>query len=385
MEKRTFAIVGGGIGGLTLAIGLQQKGFDVVVYENAPEVKPLGAGIVLAGNAMKAFANIGIDHHIVGAGRIMKQFVIREQSGRVITITNGDDISNSFGFVNTLTLHRADLHQALLGQLTAGTLVLGKRCIGFEQRVDGIHLSFADGASATAEYVIGADGIHSIFRKKLLPSSELRYSGYTCWRGVTGNIPRGFDFTSASESWGAGRRFGIVPLADDKVYWFATTNASFQDKTLAEYTLNDLRNLFSDFHVPVDHIISGTAPEHLLHHDILDVKPIRQFAFGRIALLGDAAHATTPNLGQGACMAIEDAVVLANCVAASSDIPSAFKVYQDKRIKRTTAIVNRSFGLGKLVQIENRFLAKLRNTAIRMTPDSIARQQVKFLYDVSFS
>lgn len=385
MIKERFAIVGGGIGGLTTAIALQQKGFDVVVYEHAKEWSPLGAGIVLAGNAMKAFREINLDTQIVGAGREMKQFVIKDEDGKVISRADGQKINQSYGLVNTLTLHRADLHQVLYSALLPDTVQLGKACIDFRDDKDGVRLFFTDGTSEVAQYIIAADGIHSIFRKKLLPAHGLRYSGYTCWRGVTNILPEDFDNTVASEIWGRGLRFGIVPLQNDRAYWFATANADQRDKKMSEFRIGDLVSLYRSFHDPVIKLIQGTRDEHLLHHDIVDFKPITQFAFGRIVLLGDAAHATTPNLGQGACMAIEDGVVLGNCLASASTPVQAFHQFQEKRITRTTQIVNTSYRLGKVVQTQSRILAQLRNMAMRMTPDSVAQKQARFLYDVSFS
>jgi 2-polyprenyl-6-methoxyphenol hydroxylase-like FAD-dependent oxidoreductase len=124
----------------------------------------------------------------------------------------------------------------------------------------------------------------------------------------------------------------------------------------------------------------------MLCHDIIDVKPIRQFAFGHILLCGDAAHATTPNMGQGACQAIEDAIVLANCMATySADIQKAFQVFEKKRISRTTRIVNTSWQIGKLAQIENKVLSNLRNGLMRLIPPSANEKQLQFLYNVDFT
>ncbi len=385
MIKERFAVVGGGIGGLTVAIALQQKGFNVVVYEHAREWSPLGAGIILAGNAMKAFREINLDEQILVAGREMKQFVIRDEVGKVIGRADGQKINQSYGLVNTLTLHRADLHNVLYNALLPHTVQLGKACIDFREDTDGVRLFFTDGTSVIADYIIAADGIHSMFRKKLLPTHGLRYSGYTCWRGVTSVIPEGFDNSVASESWGAGLRFGIVPLSKNRVYWFATANAGARDKKMSGYRIDDLVLLYNSFHDPVKKLIKGTRQENLLHHDIVDFKPIGQFAFGRILLLGDAAHATTPNLGQGACMAIEDGVILGNCLASSQTPLQAFQQFQQKRIARTTQIVNTSYRLGKIVQTESRIVAHLRNMAMRFTPESVTQKQVRFLYDVSFS
>src|SRR5690606_13716237 len=142
MKQKTYAIVGGGIGGLTLAIALQQKGYAVTVYENAPVIKPLGAGLVLAGNAMKAFAAIGLDQQVLKAGKEMREFVIFDQQGKTLSRANAEKINATFGVVNTLTLHRADLHAVLLNELTPGTVLLDKNCIDFKQEHDRVTLFF---------------------------------------------------------------------------------------------------------------------------------------------------------------------------------------------------------------------------------------------------
>src|SRR5690606_39263464 len=262
---------------------------------------------------------------------------------------------------------------------------LGKGCVDFKQESSGVTLFFSDGSSSHADYLIAADGIHSVFRKRLLLTSKIRYSGYTCWRAVIDQLPSNFNPDEASESWGLGVRFGIVPLSKNRIYWFATSNAQPNDKRMATMTPSEIAVLFKKFHSPVNELINATRQEQLLHNDILDVVPIKQFAFGNIVLLGDAAHATTPNLGQGACMAIEDAVVLANCMVTENDSLRAFKNFEKKRIARTTHIVKTSYTLGKVGQFSNPLLATIRNAAMRLTPESIAEKQLKFLYDVSFT
>jgi 2-polyprenyl-6-methoxyphenol hydroxylase-like FAD-dependent oxidoreductase len=385
IKSKSFAIVGGGIGGLTLAIALQKKGFSVKVYENAPEIKPVGAGIVLAANALKAYRAIGIEKEIMSAGREMKCFRLQDQKGNTLSKTEVSKIVAQYGTVSTLTLHRADLHQVLVRNLQPDTLILGKCCQSFEEKQNGITLNFKDGTSALTDFVVAADGIHSIFRKKLCPEVKLRYSGYTCWRGITATLPVGFNFEEASESWGAGKRFGIVPLSNGRVYWFATVNAPENDQEKDNLSVKDVETMFSEFHFPVKEIIANTNPVDMIKNDIIDIPPIKRFAFGRIVLLGDAAHATTPNLGQGACMAVEDAVVLANCLEISSEVVPAFQEYETRRVSRTTKIVNSSFQMGKVGQVANPLLVRLRDLAIRFTPESITDKQLRFLFDVTFS
>ena len=384
-NNRKFVIVGAGIGGLTVAIALQRHGFQVNVIEQAPEIRPLGAGLGLAANAVKAFTEIGIDGEVLRAGKALKKVLIKDRRGRILTFTDSEKISRKYGTVDNFTIHRADLHEVLLKHLQPGTVQLNKQCIDFEQHVDGVVLHFRDGQTMNAEYVIASDGIHSIFRRKLAPQSVVRYAGYTCWRAVIDNLPPGINLDETSETWGEGARFGIVPLSGNKLYWFACLNTTGNNATMRNYTVENLLSHFGNFHEPIPAILKCTNNEKLIWGDIIDLKPLGSFAFGNIILMGDAAHATTPNMGQGACLAIEDAVVLANLVRADKSVEEAFKKFEVKRVGRTEKIVRGSWTLGRVAQLENPLLVQLRNAALRVTPSSVAEKQLQFLYEVSFS
>jgi 2-polyprenyl-6-methoxyphenol hydroxylase-like FAD-dependent oxidoreductase len=264
-------------------------------------------------------------------------------------------------------------------------LVLGKTCAGFEQQSSDVTVIFKDGTKAQADYLVGCDGIHSAIRKMLLPESHPRYAGYTCWRGVIDDIPENVNMGETSESWGPGSRFGIAPLSNNRIYWFACLNARQNDPFMKSLTLPSLLIHFNSYHFPVREILQKTRTEELIWADIIDLKPIKNFAFGRVVLMGDAAHATTPNMGQGACLAIEDAATLANALEQCADGEEAFIHFERKRIARTTKIVNNSRTLGQVAQWENPLLTGLRNTMLKLTPARVTEKQVKFLTDVSFN
>lgn len=380
---KTFAIIGGGIGGLTLAVALQRKGIQATVYESAPQFKPLGAGLSLASNAMMALANIGIDQEVMRCGKAIKRMYCKDPQANVISFTDAEDLTSRFKVVNNFTIHRADLHNVLVSLLKPGTIQLGKTIADFEQGNDGVQIRFSDGTSAPSDYLIACDGIHSPVRKKLLPASKPRYAGYTCWRAVISELPVGFNTDETTETWGLGRRFGVVPLSDGRVYWFATLNAKENDPKMKAFTTRDLQTVFSNFHFPIPEILKLTRNDQLIWGDIIDIEPIKQFAFGKILHMGDAAHATTPNMGQGACMAIEDAATLTNALAKYSP-EDAFRKFEAHRIHRTTQIVNRSWTFGRLAQWENPVLIRLRNWLLKLVPQSTIDKQLKELYDVSF-
>jgi 2-polyprenyl-6-methoxyphenol hydroxylase-like FAD-dependent oxidoreductase len=382
-RSERFAVVGAGIGGLTTAIAMQKKGFNVTVFESAPSLKPLGAGLALAANAINGFSEIGIADDVLNAGSLLKKLMIKDDSGRVLAETDSEKVSKKYNTVNNFTIHRADLHEVLL-QRFSGNIHLGKGCVDFIHTSGGVKLIFEDGSSHETDYVVAGDGVHSIFRQKLLPESKPRYAGYTCWRAVIDRVPSSVDMQVTSETWGRGSRFGIAPLNNGRLYWFACINAKENDAVMRSWRVRDLLNHFGNFHAPVPGILEHTRDEQLIWNDIIDVKPISKFAFGRIILIGDAAHATTPNMGQGACLAVEDAVILANTIANTQSVESAFVAFEQKRIKRTTAVVNDSWKLGRIAQWDNPFLIKLRNLLLRLTPPSVAEKQIKFIIDVNF-
>ncbi len=384
-RSQRIAVVGGGIGGLTVAIALQKKGFSPVVFESAPEIRPLGAGIVLAANAIKAFREIGLERQILDAGSELRRFCIRNQSGRILSATDSQRVSARFGVSHSVALQRSVLHNVLISSLRPGTLQTGKACVDFKVNSDSVTLAFGDSTTFETDQVIAADGIHSLFRKRLAGTTTLRYSGYTCWRGITDRLPAGHERDEASEFWGAGRRFGLVPVSGNKIYWFATVNATERDTRYDSYTVEDVAKLFGDFSPAVVEVVRSTQSQAMIRNDIHDVEPIAQYNFGRVVLLGDAAHATTPNLGQGACMAIEDAVVLANFMGSDEVDGDAFLKYESLRIPRTTRIVKTSWQMGRIGQLENPLLVRLRNTAMRWTPASVSERQLDFLFNVSFS
>jgi|SoiMethySBSTD1v2_1073268.scaffolds.fasta_scaffold34113_5 2-polyprenyl-6-methoxyphenol hydroxylase-like FAD-dependent oxidoreductase len=383
-RSKRFAIIGGGIGGLSLAIAMQRKGFQVTVYENAPSIKPLGAGLGLAANAVRAFMEIGISEDVLEAGAVLKKISIKNQQGKVLAKTDSEKISRKYNVVNNFTIHRADLHDVLLRHLNEGSLQLGRGCTDFVQNASEVKITFQDGSSATADYVIACDGVHSLFRKKLLPESLLRYAGYTCWRAVIEDLPSSLDLNETSETWGAGGRFGIAPLNNNRLYWFACVNANENDQQKSAYGVKELLKHFADFHSPIPEILRNTKDHQLIWNDIVDIKPLKQFAFGKILLMGDAAHATTPNMGQGACMAIEDAAILANMLSDSRSVDETFLAFERKRIHRTTTIVKESWQLGRIAQWENKLLITLRDALLRLTPPSVAEKQIRFIQNISF-
>ncbi len=374
-------IIGAGIAGLTTSIALQKIGLNTVIYEAAPRIKPLGAGLVLAANAMKAFTKLGIADQVVAAGKALKAFHICDKKGNVITRTDSIASSKRFGLDN-FTIHRPQLHEVLLANIDSKTLRTNKKALRIEQNRQHVTVHFEDGANEKFDQVIVADGIHSPIRQQLLAGSQPRYAGYTCWRAV---IDQGHaDSTAATETWGSKGRFGVVPLSEDKTYWFACVNAPQNSAEMKAYQVADLLRLFGNYHHPIPSILRATRNDQLIWNDICDLAPLKQYAFGNIVLMGDAAHATTPNMGQGACQAIEDAIILADEIGKHKNFAVAFSSFEQRRLARTHWIINKSYRIGQLAQLENKLLVGLRNQVFRLAPQSVNEKQLEKLYTVDF-
>lgn len=378
MAEGPILIAGGGIGGLTAAIALRQAGFDVQVFEKAPEIREIGAGIAISPNAVSALRRIGLDRAVAEAGVVAEDLDLRSSDGTLLARLHprglGAGIDAPF-----VCIHRATLQAVLLEALGREAVHTGCECVGFEE---GPVLRLKDGRRIAGAALLGADGLHSRMRGQLLGDGEPLYAGYTSWRAVT---PAGFTPrpTATSETWGRGHRFGIVPLdhrQDGRVYWYATRNALPGGRDEPGRLREDLLRTFRSWHEPIADLIAATPEEAILRTDIQHRRPVRHWGEGRMTLLGDAAHPTTPNLGQGACLAIEDAVVLADCLRALPDVPSALRRYESLRRARAAHIALRAAHLGWIGQWENALACRFRDFVVRRTPDAFHRFQMRLIF-----
>ncbi len=347
-------IIGGGIGGLASAVALARRGWQVEVLERAPEFTEVGAGLSIWANGLRALDALGVGESVRRHATLEGQAGIQDSAGRWLARTNGAQLERRYG--PTAMIHRADLLAVLCAAVPAEALRSGVTVS--EVRPDGTVVH--SGGESRADLVVGADGIHSVVRRSVWPDAPLpQYVGYTAWRMITPPVPVG----ESSESWGAGERFGYVPLADGRVYCFATANAP---EGADGGGLPGLRRRFAGWHDPIPALLEAADPGAVLHDDLYELPPLAGYARGRVALVGDAAHAMTPNLGQGACQALEDAVVLAKTV----DGPSGLDAYDRLRRPRTQKIALRSHRIGVAAQWASPAAVTLRNTALRLLPGS---------------
>lgn len=361
-------IAGAGIGGLTAAIALRRRGIPVRVFERAPELKPVGAGIVLAVNALSALRDLGLLDHVRAVGMPLESVVIQTPSGRPISVLPIAKLAAELG-VAMLAFHRAELHEALLASLPEDILQLGAPVSGFEDLGDGVRVTLEGGERVEGALLIGADGLSSRVRRALGDEQPPDDAGQTSWRGVSRPLSRSLERV-AFETWGPGLRFGAVPLTRDRAYWFAVESAPAGGRDPRPGLLPRLRERFRGWHAPIDALLAATDEDAIVRTDLFDRKPTGRWGRGRVTLLGDAAHPMTPNLGQGASQAIEDAVVLAELLSTSSDPIAALRRYEIVRQKRTAPLVVHSRRMGALAQWENPLARWLRDRLLGWIPDS---------------
>lgn len=374
-------ISGGGIAGLTMGIALRKKGFETEIFESSPVLGPVGAGIAIGANAVKVLRLLGMEEEFRGLANKMEKAAILDRKGKEIMETISIRLKDGRQ-AEVFAVHRADLHELLHRHYT-GELHTGSKGISREEKNGKVILHLGDGRKAEGDFLVAADGIHSPLRHAVLPGSRLRYSGLGCWRGVTDHIPPGIAKGLLSETWGPKGRFGIVPVGGNRVYWFATCPARQGDEKMKSMKAIDLKEYYAGYHSNVHKILDAALQLPVLYNELSDLEPIGNFAFGRMALAGDAAHATTPNLGQGACQAMEDALVLSHCLAEQPD-EEGLRSYSALRLPRTTTVVNRSWSFGRIAENTSPVLSGIRNAVFRMVPPKWGEKQMRFLFDIDF-
>jgi FAD-dependent urate hydroxylase len=377
MSRRMHVlIIGGGIGGPAAAIALQQMGIAVTVFERTPELREVGAGLSLWPNAVKALDKLGLGGPLRAMGVPNGSAGIRAWDGTPLVQLTASALEQTFG-APTIVVHRADLQTLLREALAPDTLRLGWEYTGFVQDAEGVTAQFADGQEVRGDLLIGADGIRSATRMQLFGEQPLRYAGYTAWRGVTHFA---HDRLLLGETWGRGRRFGIAPLNQERVYWFATRNAPAGSDAAPDGHKAELLRCFRGRHDPIPAVIAATDTTAILHNDIYDLQPLKRWGHGRVTLLGDAAHAMTPNLGQGACQALEDAVALAAGLRTAGHGSTGLRAYEARRISRARAIVRQSWRVGRIAQLEQPLAVGLRNLVFKHMPSGMSMRQFTWLF-----
>ncbi len=371
-------IIGAGIGGLTTAIALEQKGFKTRIFEQAEHMKPVGAGIFLANNAMQVYEKLGLKKIIEAHGTPISSINITQSNLKLLSKLDLTYFEQKYNTRN-IAIHRGKLQQILLDTLKATEIHLNHQLISIDKNTNGYDLKFGNGKVILSSIILGADGLNSMVRQSLLSDNGIRQANQICWRGITAyELPLKYR-NEPSEAWGRAKRFGFVQIAKNKVYWFALKSIN---KNLKDLSVNNLENYFNDFHPIIKDIITSTPKEQIHTAEISDLKPIFVWHRENVCLIGDAAHATTPNMGQGACQAIEDAYVLSECLD-KYEINKAFKEYQKLRLPKAHQVVKASWIFGKMAHLRNPILIGLRNQMLKLTPASINRKQNEHIFQLT--
>ncbi|MEU8082017.1 FAD-dependent oxidoreductase [Micromonospora sp. NPDC049101] len=368
MNDSHAVVVGGGIGGLSAALALHRRGWRVTVLERAAELREVGAGLSLMANAVRGLDALGLGPALRRGGHGEAPGGIRDRHGRWLSRVDAAEMIRQLG-TTALGVHRATLHRTLREALPASWLHTDAKVEHVEsgpdhaevryQRPDGPH-------TLEADLVVGADGLRSRVRAQLWPRHPGPvYAGSTTWRAAIA-FPHPIP---AAITWGPGAEFGMVPIGDGQLYWYGALNAPPGGRAPDELAI--LREHFGDWHAPIPALLAATPPDVVLRNDIHHLPvPLPSYVCGRVALLGDAAHPMTPNLGQGAGQAIEDAVVLgAVCADGAGGVPAALAAYDRQRRGRSQSVARASHVAGRLgQQLHNPIAFAARNTALRITP-----------------
>ncbi|MEV5650048.1 FAD-dependent monooxygenase [Nocardia sp. NPDC052254] len=350
-------VVGGGIGGLAAGIALRRRGHEVQVWERTTEIGAAGSGLTLWPNGLRALDAIGLGDPVRARAMVDTEGGIRDRSGRWLSRTDTAKMAARHGSV--VAVHRADLFDILRAALGPDRLRPGVTVTGIE----GDRVRY-DGGTESADLVVGADGLRSTVRAAVCPGARPpRYAGYTAWRMITRPLP---PLREGGEIWGSGERFGVVPLPDGRVYLFGVADApEGGHRPGGEFA--EVRRRFGAWPDPIGRLLTEVPPEAVLRHDIYELPDLPSFVRGRVALLGDAAHAMTPNLGQGANQALEDAITLA-AVLDGRDVAAELRRYDSLRRPRTRALAHRSRLIGSVAQWSWPPAVLARDTGLRLMP-----------------
>lgn len=377
-------VIGAGLAGLSTAYGLHHAGARVTVAEQAPADRPQGSGLSLLGNGMTALAALGLAGHVAAltSGRSPNSGGQRRPDGTWlyrITSTQVGDIR---------VVHRAELHEALVGALPPGMVRFETSAAVVDAGAGRVRLRDAAGGDREfgADLVVCADGIRSPARAVMGLPGELRYAGYGAWRGVTA-AP--FADVEPAETWGRGLRFGVVPLPDGRVYWFAVRNGSREEDGDHGWTV---QATFGGWHDPIRRLVEATPADTISWSPIDELaRELPSYVAGRCVLVGDAAHAMTPNLGQGGNQGLEDAATLVRLLAGSTRgtdeaarpgaIEAALTRYDALRRPRSQRIARQSRLLGGVAQAHGPVVTRLRDLAIRGTPAGVTTRSMRRLTD----
>ncbi len=376
-------VIGGGIGGLTLAIALRRKNWNVSIHEAASEMRPVGKGIVMPYNAMQVLDRLGLAWRVSEVGWQVRSFELQNAYGTILSSLRLSEQGSRLGH-SIIATTRAELVEILANAIPTEILHLGSQFTHFTLESTYVRAHFKDGSEDIADLLVGADGIHSRVRAQLFPEVTLRYSGQTCFRGISEiALPKALACTSR-EVWGGRDRFGFAAVGPKRVYWFAPQISPPGLEDSVGLRMQRLFDSYGKFPDPIPRILAAARAEDTIRTDLFDFKPIPRWSEGNVVLLGDAAHAMTPNLGQGGAQAIEDAFVLAEQCGQADSVAAALGTYERVRMAKATWITKASWTFGQISHWQNPVARWTRDAIIRRVPSWMRYKQMEQFYNLNY-
>jgi 2-polyprenyl-6-methoxyphenol hydroxylase-like FAD-dependent oxidoreductase len=381
-EHRRVLIIGAGPAGLTAAIALARAGIEARVFERAPELGRVGGGLGVQSNALRALQKLGIGERIVGAGAEIRAQEICDIHGRLLFSFPTGEVADEYG-TPTISLMRAEVQRALVDAVPEGVLRLNAECVGVTQEGDLVRATFVDGHTESGALLIGADGGRSVVRGYVYGAEDSppRYSGFTSWRGVTDIGPDVLPAHTSRTFLGSGKQFVLFPVGEERIYW-GLMKREPEGRVAAVSALHELLlGHLRDFPEVTRRLVEATDPAEILKTDVCDRDPEQTWRRGRVVVIGDAAHMTTPFVGQGAGISMEDAVVLAKELSLTEGlhdqrmIEGALDSFQRARMARCAQIVLTSRRRGRVFSWANPAVVAVRNAALRAAPASLWRRE----------
>lgn len=370
-RKPRVALIGAGIGGLTAAIALRQRGIEVLLYEQAPELTEIGAGLQIGPNAVKVYRALGLEAELRAiAGEPVNSITLNWTDS--MPLARGrmrDGMETQFG-APYYTVHRGDMLRLVAKPVPDASIALGKRCIAVENACDSAIAHFEDGSAIEADVIVGCDGIRSMVRESLFGAAAVRQTGMECWRAtvpvekVTNRkIANGESFTTSDAvNWlGPVGRVVCYPISAGRLFNVFCGHVGgrwAEESWTVPSTLDEVLDAYRGYHDTLIELFHQADPTGWFKWGVFDRDPLPRWSVGRVTLLGDAAHPMLPTLAQGAAMAIEDGFVLARCCAEEDDVETALRRYEEERrdfTTRTQIQAREQFELNKTVPPKARF------------------------------
>lgn len=370
-DSERVLVIGGGIGGLAAAAALRAGGAPVEVFERQPELRELGTGVGIQRVAAQALSMLGL------------QDALREISGpgfkalRLVSWRDGRTLTEVPWHREVVAVHRGELLEIIARAVgDPGVIHCGMECVGFRQDATGVSALFADGHEERGAALVGADGLQSVIRTSVIGDGPPRYPGATVWRALPEFTHKSLGRDYAQQVYGPASIFGMFPV-DQRLFWWGSQIRPEGAVDPPAGRKRDLLDTFAGWPAGVPEVIEATPEDQIFHQDLYDRKPLEHWCDGRVTLLGDAAHPTTPTLGQGAGMAIEDGVVLGRELSAvgrlsvPGAVEAAFASYERKRIPRTSLIVTRSGRLSKVSHLKHPVSLFMRERVLSAMPQRV--------------